>query len=87
METGDDDGVTGVEQFVNALRRDVCNFGFRMQTVSNDTGLRTGQRCRFCTESLQRHRQQRNRRLLTGGEQNIHLALRWLRVNFFGKFD
>ena len=72
---------------MDAFRRDVGDFGFRVQAESYDSGLCAGERRGFRAESLQCHRQQGNGGLLAGGEQDVHLAFRRLGVHFLGQFD
>ena len=64
-----------------------CDLGFGVNAVGDDAGLRAGQRHRRNADRLQRHRRQRDGRLLAGGEQHVHLALRRRVHDLLGELD
>ena len=87
LKTGDDDDVARIEQRVNLLGRDVLNLRLGVNAVGDDAGLRAGQGNRGNVERVQRHRRERDRRLLAGGQQHVHLALARQRHDFLGQLD
>ncbi len=72
---------------MNALGRDVLDFGFGMDAVSNDAGLRASERGGGDVESMEGDGGERGGGLFTGGEQHVHLALVGQRHEIFGELD
>ena len=75
------------EQGVDLARRDVGDFGSGMGAVGQDAGFRARERNRPAAERIDRHRNERDRRLLASRQQNIQLPLLRLRRGLTRELD
>ena len=85
LEARDDrDGAVG-ERLLDAAGRDVDDLGPAVGRVGDDARLGAGEGPRLVAELGDRHRQQRHRDPLTGGEQHVELARRRQRRHLLGE--
>ena len=68
-------------------RADLGDLGLGVHGVGHDAHLRAGERHRVEAARVDRHREQRDRDLLAGGEQHVHLALGGLGADVAGERD
>ena len=65
--------------------RDVDDLGPAVRRVGDHARLRAGERARLVAELGDRHRQQRHRDALAGGQQHVELARRRQRRHLLGE--
>ncbi len=87
LETGDDDDVARVEEFVDLLGRDVVDLGLGMDAVGHDAGLGAGEGDGGDIDGVKGDGRERDRLLFAGGEEHVHLAFAGQRREVLGEFD
>ncbi len=75
LEAGDDDDLALRERLANAVGTHLGDLGLAVHRVGHDADLRAGERDRVLALGDDRHREQRDRDLLAGGQQHVHLAI------------
>ena len=71
---GDDRDLAFGQRLADAVAAHLDDLGLAVLGVGEDPGLAAGEAHRGLAEVLDRHREQRHRDALTGGEQHVHLA-------------
>ena len=87
LEAGDDRDAPVVERLRDPARRDVDDPRLAVRGVGDDAGLRAGERARLVAEVGDRHREQRHRDALAGGQQHVELARGRQRGDLLGEVD
>ena len=64
-----------VERLAHAVGTDLGDLGLAVDRVGDDADLRAGEGDRVVALGDDRHREQRDRDLLAGGQQHVHLAV------------
>ena len=85
LEAGDDRDRAVVDRLLDPARRDVDDLGLAVRRVGDHAGLGAGERLRGVAERGDRHRHQRHRDPLAGGEQHVELARRRQRRHLLGE--
>ena len=85
LEAGHDGDVAGPDGVLDPARRDVDDLGLAVRGVGDHAGLGAGERLRLVAELGDRHRDQRHRDPLAGGEQHVELARRRQRRHLLGE--
>ena len=85
LEAGDDRDVALVDGLLDPAGRDVDDLRLAVRAVGDDAGLAAGEGPRALAEVGDRHRHQRHRDPLAGGQQHVQLARRRERAHLLGE--
>ncbi len=87
LEAGNDDDATVIQVVDDLLVVDGLDPRLVVRAVGDDLDLAAGIRARRIAALLERHRQQRDRDLLAGGQQHVEFAAAGFGVDLLREFD
>jgi len=87
LKPGHDHDLALNKRLFDAIRADILDACLAMKSIGNNADLWSRKRNRFMAQFMDRHREQRDRDLLSGREQHVHLALLRVRIDLFRKVD